>query len=153
MAGLQPMIVTEFCFLLSGQVQLLGDCPRVVKSCFNAYILFDLEYCAPVWMSSAESHLGLLDSVVRSKEISEDELFCLGHRKKVSSLCLLCKINHRVDHPMNEYLHHFVVARNTRVSAVLGELALVIPRYRTDHQSVVSACCWASVELAAVECV
>ena len=41
----------------------LFDCPRVLKSCFKAYILPYLEYYASVWMSSAESHLCLLDSV------------------------------------------------------------------------------------------
>ena len=29
------------------------DCPRVFRSCFNAYVLFSQEYCDPVWMSSA----------------------------------------------------------------------------------------------------
>ena len=44
-------------------------------------------------MSSAESQLGLLDSVVRSAErLCEGELCCLGQRKKVSSLCLLYNI-------------------------------------------------------------
>ena len=47
------------------QAEKLFDCPHVPKSCFNAYVLFTLEYCAIVWMSSAESHLGLLDSIVR----------------------------------------------------------------------------------------
>ena len=36
---------------------------------------------------------------------------------------------------MHEYLHYFVAARNARASATLGELALVIPRCRTDHFS------------------
>ena len=36
---------------------------------------------------------------------------------------------------MNEYLTHFVVAYNTRTLTALGELALVIPRYRTDQFS------------------
>ena len=43
-------------------------CPRVLKSCFNAYILPNLEYCAPVWMPSLESYLSLVDRVVRSVE-------------------------------------------------------------------------------------
>ena len=43
----------------------LFDCPRVLKSCFNAYVLCSLEDCAPVWMS-AKSHLGLLDNIVCS---------------------------------------------------------------------------------------
>ena len=46
----------------------LFDFPRVVKNCFNAYVLSSLVHCAPVWMSSVESHLGLLDIVVRSAE-------------------------------------------------------------------------------------
>ena len=62
----------------------------------------------------------------------EEELFCLAHRKKVSALCLLYKICHRVDNSMSEYLNHFVTACNTRASAALDELALVIPRCRTD---------------------
>ena len=36
---------------------------------------------------------------------------------------------------MNEYLHHFVAARNTKASAALCELALVIPRCITDQVS------------------
>ena len=36
---------------------------------------------------------------------------------------------------MNGYLNHSVAARNTRGSAALGELALVIPRCRTDQFS------------------
>ena len=44
-------------------------------------------------MSSAVSYLGLLGSSVRSEErLCEDELCCLGHRKKVSALRLLYKI-------------------------------------------------------------
>ena len=29
----------------------LFDCPRVLKSYFNSYVLFSAKYCAPVWMS------------------------------------------------------------------------------------------------------
>ena len=53
-------------------------------------ILFNLEQCGPVWMSSVESHLGLLDSIVCSAErLCEDELCCLGLGRKVSALGLL----------------------------------------------------------------
>ena len=58
-------------FVFLGIVHRAGklfDYPRVLKSCFNAYILSSLEYCAPVLVSSAESNLGLLDSVVRIAE-------------------------------------------------------------------------------------
>ena len=118
------------------QAGKLFDCPRVLKGCFNAYGLSSLEYCAPVWISSAESHLGLLDSIVCSAErLCDDELCCLGHRKKVRVLCLLCRIYHSVDQPMNEHLSHFVAARNTKASAAPGKLALVIPRCRSDQFS------------------
>ena len=33
------------------------DCSRVLKSCFNAYVLSNLQHCAPVWMPPAGSHL------------------------------------------------------------------------------------------------
>ena len=50
-------------------------------------------------------------------------------------VCLLYKIYRRVDHSMNEYLNHFVSARNTTASVALGELALVNPRCRTDQHN------------------
>ena len=109
----------------------LFDCLRVLKICFNACAFLNLEYCAPVWMSSAESHLSLLDSVVRSAEmLCESERCCLGHSRKVTALCLLHKIHHRAKHPL-----HFVATRNTRASAALCELASVIPRCRTGQFS------------------
>ena len=50
-------------------------------------------------MSSAESNLSLLDGIVRSAERwYEDELCSLEHRRKVSVLCLLCRIYERVVH-------------------------------------------------------
>ena len=36
----------------------------VVAKCFWVFILPVLEYCSPVWMSAATSHLSLLDRVV-----------------------------------------------------------------------------------------
>ena len=89
----------------------LFDCPRVLRG-FNAYVLSSLECCAPVLISSAESHLCLLDGIV--ERLCEGVLCCLGHIRKVSALCLLYKIYHRVDHPMNKYLKHLVAARNIR---------------------------------------
>ena len=67
-------------------------------------------------MSLAESHVSLLDSIVRSAErLCAGELYCLAHRIMASALCLLYEIYHRVDHPINENLNCFVAARNTRV--------------------------------------
>ena len=87
-------------------------------------------------MSSAKSHLGFLNNIIcGAEELCEGDLCCLGHIRKVSVLSLLYKIYHRVDPPMNEYLNHFVAARNTRASAALGDLTFVIPRCRTDQFS------------------
>ena len=119
-----------------GRARKLFDWSRMLKGCFNAYVLSSLEYCAPVWMPSADSHLRLLDSSVHCAErLCEGELCSLGHRRKVSALYLLYKIYHRVDHLMNEYRKHLVAARNTRGSAALGELVFVIPHSRTDQFS------------------
>ena len=104
-------------------------------------------------MSSPESLLGLLDSILRSVErLCKCELYSLGHTRKISALCSLYKIYHRVDHPMNEYLYHFIAAHNTRVSAVLGEVISFgySALQNCSIQSVVSACCCASVKLAAI---
>ena len=81
------------------------DCRCVLKCSFNAYVLPNLEHCAPVWTSSAEAHLSLLESVVRLYDL------------------------------LHEYLHHFAAARNARGSAALCKLALVIPRCETDQFS------------------
>ena len=87
-------------------------------------------------MSSAESHLGLLDGIARSTErLCEGELCFLAHGRKVSALCLLHKMYHRVNHPMNGHLNYFVAAHNTRALAALGGLALVNPSCRTDQFS------------------
>ena len=76
-------------------------------------------------MLSAESHLGLLDSIVRSADrLCEGEHCSMEHRRKVSALCLLYMIYHRVDNPMNEYVNYFVAVRNTRASAAVSELAM-----------------------------
>ena len=81
-----------------------------------------------------EVSLEITGSIVCSAAgMCEGELCCLGHRRKVSALCLLYKIYHRADHPLHEYLHHFVAARNTRGSAAVCELALLIPRCRIDQ--------------------
>ena len=66
------------------RVETLFDCPRLLKSCFNTYVLPNLEYCGSMWMSSAESHLSLLDSVVRSAEkLCEGDLCGLRHGRCV----------------------------------------------------------------------
>ena len=72
-------------------------------------------------MSSAESHLDLVNNIVRSAErLCDGELCSLAHRRKVRVLCLLYKIYHRVNHSVNGYRNYFVAARNTIASVALG---------------------------------
>ena len=83
---------------------------------------------------SAESHLSLLERVVRSAEkLCVGELCCEGHRRRICALCLLYEIYYTADHPLHEQVHHFVTACDTRASAALGELALVILRCKSNQ--------------------
>ena len=69
--------------------------------------------------------LGVLESFGHSAErLCKDELCCLRQKRKVNAIFLLYKSYQRVNHPMNEYLNHFVVAHNTRASPALSDLAL-----------------------------
>ena len=87
-------------------------------------------------MSTVESHLGLLVSIVRSvKILCWDELCCLRHKSKVSDLFLLYKIYYRVGHPMNEQSASFSCNLYHFLAAAPDELAFVIPRCRTDQFS------------------
>ena len=110
---------------------ILYDCSCVLKSCFNAYVLSILEHCGLVWLSSAEFHLSLMDSVARRAErLCEDEFCCFGHRRKV----VLCVCSIRLIKEWTTFAGvsvHFVAAYNSRASAALRELALVLPRCRT----------------------
>ena len=74
----------------------------VVAKCFWAFILPVLEYCSPVWMSAATSHLSLLDRVVSQvSRLSGGSVSCdLWHRRKVASLSVFFKIDSLVNHPV-----------------------------------------------------
>ena len=112
-----------------GRTGNLFDCKHVLNSCVNACVLFNFECCASVWISSAESHLGLWVVLFSLRKGSVRTSCCLVHRRKVSASWLFYKIYHRVDHPMNEPLNRFVAACNTRASTALGELALVFYQF------------------------
>ena len=74
----------------------------IVAKCFWAFILPVLEYCSPVWMSPATSHLSLLDRVVRQiSRLSGGSVSCdPWHRRKMASLSVFFKIDSLVDHPV-----------------------------------------------------
>ena len=72
-----------------------------VKQTFFVFILPSFEYCMPVWLSAASSHLELLDRVLSNLEfILPDFNFSLVKRRKVGCLTLLFRILNNPDHPL-----------------------------------------------------
>ena len=80
-----------------------------------------LEYCLAVWCSAADSHLKLLDRVVRSGFLAGGVLDCnLAHRRSVAELCMLFKIKSNPMHPLSGALPlPDVPARVTRGALVV----------------------------------
>ena len=73
--------------------QVFHDKSLLVRS-FWSFALPVLEYCSAVWYSAADSHLKLLDRVLRSVDfLAGGVLECnLAHRRSVEELCMLFKI-------------------------------------------------------------
>ena len=69
---------------------------------FWSFVLLVLEYFSAVWCSAADSHLKLLDRVVRSAGfLACGVLDCnLAHRRSVAELCMLFKIKSNPMHPL-----------------------------------------------------
>ena len=105
-----------------------------VAKCFWAFILPVLEYCSPVWMSAATSHLSLLDRVVSQvSRLSGGSVSCdLWHRRKVASLSVFFKIDSLVDHPVRGlYPAQYVLRRPTRGALAAHSRSFEMPRSRT----------------------
>ena len=94
----------------------------VVAKCFWAFTLPVLEYCSPVWISAATSHLSLLDRVVgQVSRLGGGSVSCgLWHRRKVASVCVFFKIDSLVDHHVRGlFPAQYVLRRPTRGALVL----------------------------------
>ena len=87
--------------ILRKTMSVFRDVAIVAKFLWE-FILPVLEYCSQVWMSTATSHLSLLDHIVSQVgRLSGGSVSCdLWHRRKVASLCVFVKINSLVDHPV-----------------------------------------------------
>ena len=74
--------------------QVFRDRSLLLRSVWS-FVLPVLEYCSAVWCSVADSHLKLLDRVVRSAGfLAGSVLDCnLAHRRSVAELCMLFTIN------------------------------------------------------------
>ena len=100
--------------------QVFHDLSLLLKY-FWSFVLPVLEYCSAVWCSAADSHLKLLDRVVRSGGfLAGGVLDCnLAHRRSVAELCMLFKIKSNPMHPLSGALPlPYVPARVTRGALV-----------------------------------
>ena len=89
-----------------------------------------------MWCPAADSHLKLLDRVVRSAGfLAGGVLECnLAHRRSVAELCLLFKIKSYPMHPFSGALPlPYVPARVTRGALVAHRHSFVTPRCRTSQ--------------------
>lgn len=112
-------------------------CEATVLHSFYAFILPHLEYCAPVWMSAADSHLRLLDRTLRSIQfVLPNLLIDLSHRRSVGALSVLFKVFKNQQHPLHCRLpppyHPF---RMTRQVLELNTCALTHIRCKTNQFS------------------
>ena len=84
---------------------------------FWSFVLPVLEYCSAVWCSPADSHLKLLDRVVRS-----------AHRRSVAELCMLFKIKSNSMHPLSsvKYDHLYTIILYIRLCRMCRRVLLVV---------------------------
>ena len=103
---------------------------------FWSFVLPVLGYSSAVWCSAADSHLKLLDRVVRSAGLlAGGVLDCnLAHRRSVAELCMIFKIYSNPMHPLSAALPlPYVPARVTRGALVAHRHSFAPPRCRTSQ--------------------
>ena len=108
----------------------------LLRRSFWSYVLPVLEYCSAVWCSAADSHLKLLDRVVRSAGfIDGGVLECnLAHRRSVAELCMLFKIRSNPVHPLSGALPlPYVPARVIHGAFIAHRQSFAPPRCRTSQ--------------------
>ena len=113
--------------------QVFHDRSLLLRS-FWSFVLPVLEYGPAVWCSAADSHLKLLDRVVRSAGfLAGGVLECnLANRRSVAELCILFKIRSNPMHPLSGTLTlPYVPARVTRGALVAHRHSFAHPHCRT----------------------
>ena len=109
---------------------------RFLWDLFGALSCRFLEYCSAVWCSAADSHLKLLDRVVRSADfLAGGVLECnLAHRRSVAELCMLFKIKSNPMHPLIGALPlSYVPARVTLGASVAHRHSFAPPRCKPSQ--------------------
>ena len=115
--------------------QVFHDRSLLLRSLWS-FVLPVLEYCSAVGCSAADSHLKLLDRVVRSAGfLAGGVLDCnLAHRRSAAELCKLFKIRSDPMHPLSGALPlPYVPARVTRGALVAHRLSFAPPRCRSSQ--------------------
>ena len=115
--------------------QVFHDRSLLVRS-FWSFVLPVLEYCSAVCCSAADSHLKLLDRVVRSAGfLAGGVLDCnLAHRRSVAELCMLFKIKSYSMRPLSTALPlPYVAVRVTRGALVAHRYSFAPPHCRTSQ--------------------
>ena len=115
--------------------QLFHDRSLLLRN-FWSFVLPVLEYYSAVWCSAVDSHLKLLDRVVRSAGFLAGEVLeCnLSHRRSVAELCMLFKIQSNPMHPLMGALPlPYMPAHVTRGALVARRNSFVPSRCRTSQ--------------------
>ena len=108
----------------------------LIGRCFWVFVLPVLEYWSAVWCSAADTHLKLLDRVVRRAcFLAGGELNCnLFHRRSVAVLCMLYKIRCNPMHPLCGALPVlYVPVRVTRGTLIAHRYTYAPPRCITSQ--------------------
>ena len=110
----------------------------IVSCCFCSFFLPVLEYCSPVWIYAAVSHLSLVDWIVRSAfKISGGVVRCdLWHRHRVAALSLFYCIRGSAGDSLGQLFNQlFTAGRPTHHNLAMLPFALVCPRCLTSQYS------------------
>ena len=108
----------------------------VLLRCYYAFVLPILVYCSPVWGTSAECHLQLLEPQVYSvARFCPDQTFLsLCQRRHVASLFMLYTVNSNFNHCLfSERQTASVRVRHSRAEAAAHPLEFKVSRCRMSQ--------------------
>ena len=121
--------------IMRKSLQVFHDRTLLLRS-FWSFVMPVLEYCSAVWYSAADSHLKLLDGVVRTVVVN------LAHRRSVAELCMVFKIKSNPMHPLSGALRlPYVPAHVTRGALVAHRHSFAPPRCRTSQYCISEPLC------------
>ena len=104
----------------------------LLERCFRGFFLPVLEYCLEY--SAADTHIELLDRVVRGARFLSVFECGIAHRRSVAVLCMLDKIRRNPMNPLNDALPRpYVSLRVTRCALVAHRYTYAPPRCRTSQ--------------------